>query len=104
LRAIALVILRPADQPGVRLDLQEREDAPAGVRMQVDDASNLHGTASNGRAGARCAYSATIAAAATITLPSRNRPISASSILSQWARTLPLCCPSGGAGPTAGNR
>ena len=50
-------------------------------------------------------YSAAIAAAATspaITLASRNVPITTSSILSQSASTLPLCCPNSGAGPTAG--
>jgi hypothetical protein len=31
--AVALVVLRPADEPRVRLDFQEREDAPAGFRM-----------------------------------------------------------------------
>ena len=31
--AVALVVLRPADEFRVRLDFQEREDAPAGVRM-----------------------------------------------------------------------
>jgi hypothetical protein len=54
--------------------------------------------------GADC-YSAAIAVAATspaITLASRNVPIATSSILSQSASTLPLCCPNSGAGPTAG--
>jgi hypothetical protein len=33
LGAVALIVLRPADESRVRLDFQEREDAPAGVRM-----------------------------------------------------------------------
>ena len=31
--AVALVVLRPADESRVRLDFQEREDVPAGVGM-----------------------------------------------------------------------
>src|SRR5688572_7116074 len=38
LRAVALVVFGPADDPGVRLNLQKREDAPARVRMHVHDA------------------------------------------------------------------
>src|SRR5207237_10037719 len=76
-------------------------------RRQVADPSACWDAVSAPRecpAGSDC-YSAAIAVAATspaITLASRNMPIATSSILSQSASTLPLCCPNSGAGPTAG--
>ena len=44
--AVAFVVFRPADDPVVGGDLQEREIAPAGVAMQVFDLGNLHGVSS----------------------------------------------------------
>ncbi len=42
LRAIALHIFRPADDPLVGGDLEKRIDPPAGIAMQVFDLDDLH--------------------------------------------------------------
>ena len=43
LRAVALHIFRPADDPLVGGDLEKRIDPPAGVAVQVFDFDDLHG-------------------------------------------------------------
>src|SRR6185437_3375069 len=53
--AIALVIFRPADDAVIGGDLEEREDAPAGVAMQILDPRDAHDPSSRLAAPARSA-------------------------------------------------
>ena len=45
LAAVALVVFRPADDAVIGGDLEEREDAPAGVAMQILDPRDAHDAA-----------------------------------------------------------